>query len=75
MEHFDMAVTFPMVCRVTKLHALLAITPIAGCHDDLLRLVQQLGLIDDSDTINVTALGTAAIDGEEGECSLESISH
>lgn len=46
---------------------------------DLLRLVQQLGLIDDSDTINVTALGAAAIKGEEGEegkegkCSLESI--
>ena len=40
---------------------------------DLLRLVQQLGLIDISDTINVTALGTAAIEGEEGECSLESI--
>ena len=43
---------------------------------DLLRLVQQLGLIDDSDTINVTDLGTAAIKGEEGEedkCSLESI--
>ena len=37
---------------------------------DLLRLVQQLGLIDDSDTINVTALGTAAI---EGDISLESI--
>ena len=37
---------------------------------DLMRLVQQLGLIDDSDTIDVTALGDAAIDGEP---SLESI--
>ena len=37
---------------------------------DLLRLVQQLGLIDDSDTISVTNLGDAAI---EGKPSLESI--
>ena len=37
---------------------------------DLLYLVRQLGLIDDSDTIDVTDLGSAAIDGKP---SLESI--
>ena len=38
---------------------------------DLLRLVRQLGLIDDSDKINVTKLGTAATKGEHSlDCIL-----